>query len=372
MSARESFVETTAGYEAWRSTRIPMVEADLLRKHEKMAQSPFVLLRGSYYRFLQQFGRVVPEVADAPKALVVGDLHIENFGTWRDGAGRLAWGINDFDEIDVLPYTVDLTRLATSAVLAIREGHVTLNGREACTSILDGWKERIEQGMPTTFVLGERHVHLFRLASEAFASPVRFASELQALPAYDGRLPKPAMKLLSEVVPWSGFDPTLRTRSAGVGSLGARRIVAFGELAGGLLVREAKQVPGPASGWLTPKRERHRGLPDLVAASRGAASDPWRRQTGKWVVRPLAADAARLELASLKRKHDEGAYLRDMGAEAANVHLVSHSEAASAKAMRKDAHRRMGDWLHVAATKMAALTDGDHAEWTAMQRKAAR
>jgi len=30
--------------------------------------------------------------------LAVGDLHVENFGTWRDAEGRLIWGVNDFDE----------------------------------------------------------------------------------------------------------------------------------------------------------------------------------------------------------------------------------------------------------------------------------
>ena len=47
--------------------------------------------------------------------LAIGDLHLENFGTWRDAEGRLVWGINDFDEAWALPYTNDLIRLATSA-----------------------------------------------------------------------------------------------------------------------------------------------------------------------------------------------------------------------------------------------------------------
>jgi hypothetical protein len=80
-------------------------------------------------------------------------------------------------------------------------------------------------------------------------------------------------------------------------------------------------------------------------------------------MRPLAPDATRLELASLKRKHDEAAFLHDMGAEAANVQLVSHSDAAPVKALRKDADKRTGDWLHAAATKMAELTRSDHKEW---------
>ena len=44
----------------------------------------------------------------------VGDLHVENFGTWRDVEGRLVWGVNDFDEAYALPYTNDLVRLVAS------------------------------------------------------------------------------------------------------------------------------------------------------------------------------------------------------------------------------------------------------------------
>jgi hypothetical protein len=337
-----------------------------------MEQSPFVLLRGSYYRFLQQLPVRVPDVTKAPKAVVVGDLHIENYGTWRDASGRIGWGINDFDEIDVQPYTVDLVRLATSALLAIAESRIALHPNDVCAAILDGWTARIEHGLPTTFVLGERHAHLLKLASETFVTPLRFAQGLEALPRFEGKLPKPAAKLLDEVVPWPGFNPELRGRTAGVGSLGSRRVVAFGELGGGLLAREAKQIPGPASMWLAPKAEHPRGLADLVAASRGASADPWRRQSPKWVLRPLAPDASRLELASLKRKHDEAAYLRDMGAEAANIHLVPHSQAAAAKALRKDAHKRADGWLHDAAVKLVESTNRDHTEWVASEREHAQ
>jgi hypothetical protein len=373
MSGEQNFAEVTAEYEAWRSTRIPVVESDLEIKHTKMAQSPFVMLRGTFYRFLQQFELQLPEVAKAPTVVAVGDLHIENFGTWRDGAGRLAWGINDTDEIDIMPYTIDLVRLATSALLAAEADHLAIAPNDACDAILEGWRARVEHALPTTFVLGERHAHLLRLASEAFEAPLKFARAIEALPAYDGELPKPAAKMLEEVVPWPGFHPELRSRVAGVGSLGSRRIVAYGDLGGGLLVREAKQVPGPATMWLSPKRKPKRGLPDLVANSRGVSADPARRQTAKWVMRPLAPDAARLDLASLKRKHDEAAFLADMGAEAANIHLVSHSDGASPKQLRKDAEKREAGWLLAAARKMAQVTKADHKAWAAtMGNQAAR
>jgi hypothetical protein len=69
--------------------------------------------------------------------------------------------------------------------------------------------------------------------------------------------------------------------------------------------------------------------------------------------------------ARARRKHDEAAFLRDMGAEAANVHLIPHPRAAPAKALRRDAEGRSSDWLHAGATKMAALTERDHAAWRA-------
>lgn len=39
--------------------------------------------------------------------MAVGDLHVENFGTWRDIEGRLVWGVNDFDEAHPLSYAND-------------------------------------------------------------------------------------------------------------------------------------------------------------------------------------------------------------------------------------------------------------------------
>jgi hypothetical protein len=357
----QSFAEATRSYERWRASRIPIVEEDLARKHTQLATSPFVLLRGTYYRFLSQFERLLPELASATPTVVVGDLHIENYGTWRDHDGRLGWGINDLDEVDVLPYSIDLVRLATSALLAIGESHLSIEPEAACEAIRVGWRERIACRAPETFVLGERHGHLYRLASEAFTDPTKFERGLHRLPDWDGTLPRGAARLLAEVVPWPGFSPTLRRRVAGVGSLGSRRIVAVGELGGGLVVREAKQIPGPASVWALPKHKQTRNLAAVVSNARGAAGDPWRRQSGKWVLRRLAPDATRLELSALRRKHDEAAFLHSMGAEAANVHLCG---AGSAKQLRKDERARHAVWLLDAARTMARVTEHDHAEWS--------
>ena len=360
---KDTLRSLTESYEAWRARRIQVVAEDVETKHREMALSPFRMLRGTAYRFQQQFRALLPELAGAPAVVAVGDLHIENFGTWRDRDARLAWGVNDFDEIDLLPYTLDLVRLAASATLAIEEGHLSISPEAAAAAIIGGWRARVATRKVCPFVLGERHPHLYRLAAEAIVDPVRFERSIRALPAFERALPKPAARMLAQVTPPGDFRPQLAKRVAGMGSLGARRIVAFGELDGGLVVREAKQIPGPVSMWADPKRPQVGGLPAAVEASRGVATDPWRRQSRKWVLRPLAPDATRLELSTLRRRHAAEGLLRSMGEEAANIHLVVAEGAAAAKAIRKDEESRTGGWLAEASGAMVESVKSDYAEW---------
>src|SRR5690242_2574663 len=107
--------KATKLYEVWLAKFLVIVFGDLKKKHMDMASDVFIFLRATYYRWAQLFQELCQDLCDAPIVLAVGDLHIENFGTWRDILARLIWGINDFDEAYWLPYTNDLVRLATSA-----------------------------------------------------------------------------------------------------------------------------------------------------------------------------------------------------------------------------------------------------------------
>src|SRR6202041_1972539 len=113
-----SIVAATGNLERWKAQQISMVRGDLALKHRMMAEAVFPFLRSTFYRWAQLWPRVCPELARAPQVLAVGDLHVENFGTWRDLEGRLIWGVNDFDEADEYPYTLDLVRLAASTAIA--------------------------------------------------------------------------------------------------------------------------------------------------------------------------------------------------------------------------------------------------------------
>src|SRR5256886_3236821 len=105
-------VAATTRYEAWLAERIPLVKPDLELKHHAMSAGIFPFLRATFYRWAARWRALVGDVAAAPTVLAVGDLHAENFGTWRDAEGRVVWGVNHFDEAWPVPYTNDPGRLA--------------------------------------------------------------------------------------------------------------------------------------------------------------------------------------------------------------------------------------------------------------------
>src|SRR2546423_3549081 len=134
-------VAATTRYEAWLAERIPLVKPDLELKHHAMSAGIFPFLRATFYRWAARWRALVGDVAAAPTVLAVGDVHVENFGTWRDAEGRLVWGVNDFDEAWPLPYTHDLVRLATTALGAREDLDLKIDRQGAVEGTLDGYPE---------------------------------------------------------------------------------------------------------------------------------------------------------------------------------------------------------------------------------------
>src|SRR5262252_241977 len=165
--------QSTEKYETWLRKHIQVQESDLNLKHSKMAADLFQFFRATYYRWAEHWPDVCPEPAKAPSCLAVADLHIENFGTWRDSEGRLIWGVNDFDEACPMPYAVDLVRLATSATVALQGNHLSCDPNHACDALLNGYRETLDSG-GRPFVLAEHNRWLRALAHNKLREPVRF------------------------------------------------------------------------------------------------------------------------------------------------------------------------------------------------------
>ena len=92
----------------------------LAMKYRNMRSSAFVYLRATCHLFPGQ----LPEpkaLAKAPAIWSCGDLHLENFGSYK-GDNRLTYfDINDFDESALIPASWDIVRLLTSVRLACAE-----------------------------------------------------------------------------------------------------------------------------------------------------------------------------------------------------------------------------------------------------------
>ena len=348
--------EATASYEAWLATQMRLVPQDLDTKHDRMAAAAFPFLRATFYRWMQLWPRLCPELASARRVLGVGDLHIENFGTWRDAEGRLIWGCNDFDESCPLPWTLDLVRLATSALLAIGDGVVDTPAEDVCATILSGYRKGLETG-PRPYVLGERHEWLRTLALEALRDPVRFADKMKALPKPDYNVPGRLAEAMAARMPEEGLELSFRHRVAGLGSLGRRRIVAIGTWYGGVVVREAKALSPSACVWAGGEGDETLFY-DEVTARAERCPDPFVGLWRRWIIRRLAADASSIDIDRLPRGKERKLF-QAMGRETANVHLGS-----ARKAVLRELDDLPIDWLEGAARRMEKAV---RADWTAFR-----
>jgi hypothetical protein len=354
--------QATREYEKWMAGHIRIVKTDLDAKHRLMARDPFSFLRATFYRWMQLFPELCPKLASAPPVLAVGDLHVENYGTWRDAEGRLVWGINDFDEAFPLPYTVDLVRLAASARLAVRSGQLSLAPGEGCAAILEGYSAGIA-GEGNPFVLSERHPFLRDAATGRLRDPVLFWGKLTALPTCR-QVPPNVMRVLRGAMPHPKLAFRVAHRRAGLGSLGRERYTAITEWGGGWSARETKPLLPSACAWACGTPDDTIYYPRIVANS-VRMPDPFFKMDGTWVLRRLSPYCSRIELSHLPRKHDAQALLRAMGRELANVHLGSRRAVA---AVRRDLAKRKPKWLRQAAEDMLAATLRDWKDWRGRKR----
>ncbi|HEX4190974.1 MAG TPA: DUF2252 family protein [Marmoricola sp.] len=307
--------ELTHSYEAWTGARIPLDATELERKHVEMAAHEYRFLRGSYYLWLVRLSELVPEALAGARAPAVGDLHVENFGTWRDSDQVRRWGINDFDELSTGAVLPDLVRLAASAVLA---PHISLADKDVCDLVLETWSQA-EPGGSVDLADPDAH-HLTKLVPE-FADPAKFYTGLAEGPLAE--VPAAVAQAATGVAE-AGWQPTWHRHQAGTGSLGHRRVVGVGPAADGSPhAREGKQLgpgtaewttatlPGPA--WPSPDG---RLFETVRSAIKGPAAAT---RVQDWQVRDLAPDVLRIELTGLGH-HDSERLLRAMARATADVH----------------------------------------------------
>src|SRR5262245_31771117 len=89
--------------------------------------------------------------------------------------------------------------------------------------------------------------------------------------------------------------------------------------------------------------------------------DPFFRKSGSWIARRYGPQSGRLPVRQLGEAADAHRLLRAMGWETANIHLGTKSAVA---AIKRDLHRRRGDWLVDAAKRMTLAHASDWGSWS--------
>ena len=346
--------KSTRRYERWLGEHTHLLKSDLKYKHQRMCEGPFPFLRATFYRWMQLWPELCSPARNAPAVLAVGDLHVENFGTWRDVDGRLVWGVNDFDEAYPLPYTLDLVRLAASALLAIHDQHLRVTPADACDAILEGYRDSIQAG-GRPYVLEENNTWLRDIAMCELRNPVRFWKKMDSLKRVRD-IPASACEALESMLPELGIRYDTAHRVAGLGSLGRQRYVALAHWHGARVAREAKALVPSACYW-TGEGTDTEILYQAIITKAVRCPDPFVQLRGSWIVRRLAPHCSRVELESLPARRDELALLHAMGWETANIHLGSRNRV---KEIKADLGKRKGKWLR----DLARCTAGEvHKEW---------
>ena len=353
-----NIIEATKSYEDWMCRFTAVVESQLRDKHDRMKQDLFTFFRGTFYRWAQLWAGMAPELRGAPKVVAVGDLHLDSFGTWRDLEGRLAWGVDDFDEAYPIAYTNDLVRLAASVKIVIDSEVLRAGFKDACEVILTGYETTLKEG-GCPFVLAEHERNLERLGIKEIVPPRDFWQKLNQRTSVRHALPRSAKAALEAELP-KGLDYRVVRREAGTGSLGRQRFVAVGQWKGGDIAREAKATVPSAYAWLDGRKDKPQSYYEDAIKAAVRSHDPFQKIVNGWLIRRLSPDSNPIEIADWPAKRDEETLLHAMGSETANVHLGT---ARQIRKVLKDVQHRKADWLRSAAKQMAKTIEREWVDY---------
>ena len=119
----------------------------LRRKYKRMRESRSGFFRGTCHLFSEDWPRT-SMLNDAAAAWSCGDLHFENLGAFR-AANRLDYfDLTDFDEAALAPFTWDVTRFATSVLVAARDRD-SAEGMSLAERFVDAYAATLAGGRAT-------------------------------------------------------------------------------------------------------------------------------------------------------------------------------------------------------------------------------
>lgn len=120
----------------------------LALKYRKMASDALAFYRGTAHLFYEDWPGD-SALRNAPLAWLCGDLHLENFGTYRADNRLIYFDCNDFDEGCLGPVTWDIVRLLVSIVIECAEREYrSKETRALCLQVVQSYAAEFRGGKP--------------------------------------------------------------------------------------------------------------------------------------------------------------------------------------------------------------------------------
>ncbi|MEI7583721.1 DUF2252 family protein [Runella sp.] len=135
-------IEQIKAFNAGRNTVL------LERKYDRMAEGLYLFFRATSSVFYEDFAKHFT-TADPTRVWGCGDLHLQNFGTYKAENRLVYFDVNDFDDALLLPATWELSRMLTSIYLAGEELDLEKNECDTLVkAFLSSYTKTLSLGKP--------------------------------------------------------------------------------------------------------------------------------------------------------------------------------------------------------------------------------
>lgn len=288
-------------------------------KWRAMQSSPFAFFRGTASVFWDDLAANTSALPESPLVWACGDLHLENFGSYRGDNGLAYFDLNDFDEAARAPLVWELARFVTSLFVAAPVLSITRQAAARLAStflaayrvgLIDGkarWVERATaQGMVRDLLHGvKRRTRAALLEKRTIVTRGKRYLRIdhqRALPVTEEQ--RALVTQWCERFASSQLDPKffrvldVARRVAGTGSLGVERFV--------ILVRGDGSPHGNAL------LDAKQALPSTMAAALTLPQPSWRSEAERVVTTQHRVQAISPALLRALRFDKTSAVLREL------------------------------------------------------------
>jgi uncharacterized protein (DUF2252 family) len=344
------------------SSRLPAYTA---LKYQTMAENPFRFLRGACHLFYEDLAGS-DALPGYPLSWICGDLHLENFGTYKGDNRLVYFDLNDFDEGALAPVTWELARMVTSIFTGFES--VGIKRKEATRvarlflqtysfTLGKGRARYIEEqtakGIVRLFldkICERRQKELIRQRTLVRNGKLILRIDKVRLFSIDKALKK---ELSDHLTQWIKQDPHLQHRFrvidacfriAGTGSLGVKRYVFLvrniQDPKKHLLIDMKQALPGALQPWLTTQQpawaseservvaiqERMQNIPPALLSTTVFKGDPY-------VLKEMQPTADKIDFMVIRDRYkDVERVIKDMAMLTASAQLRSSGRQGSALA----------------------------------------